>query len=160
MRGGALPPALLCAALGFALAYAPVRGRVAGVVGLILAAVITTFLPIPAGWVEPVFAGCWISIALTSSSVHLPGGVGERTAALLGLNAGVWAGAVVAISGRPLDLAIALPAVLVMAPAAWLLATPARLGVKIVASWLIAVAALAGTLPFVPTPGYVQDHRE
>lgn len=160
MRGGALPPALLCAALGFALAHAPIRGRLAGLVGLILGALALVFVPIPTGWIEPVFAGCWISIALTAASVHLPGGLGDRTATVLGLNAGVWAGAVVALAGRPIDLAVALPAVLVMVPALWLLATPARLGVKIVASWLIAVAALAGTLPFVPTPGYVQDHRE
>jgi hypothetical protein len=46
-------------------------------------------------------------------------------------------------------------------PGAWLAAHPARIALKVAASWLIAVSVLAAAIPLTtPTPGYVQDHME
>lgn len=161
MRGGALPPALLFAALGLALAFAP-RRMIAWTVGLAaLAALGASFLRIANAWEDPIFLGCWLSVALAAASVHLPGGVGAAWAAILALNSGLWAGAVIAAAGRPLDLAIAAPAMLLCVPGAWLVASGRGIAVKVAASWLIAVGVLALCLQFAPTtPGYKPDHMD
>ena len=160
MRGGALPPALLCAALGFALAYAPRRAWWAALLGLVLAATTATFVPPPLAWRDPAFAGCWASVVVTALCVHLPRGAGPRLAVVLGLNAGLWSGAVIAVAGERLDLVKALPWALLCAPGAWLVASRRGIAIKVAASWLIAVAVLAASLMLVPTPGYVPDHMD
>ena len=160
MRGGALPPALLCAALGFALAYAPPRAWALSLLALVLVATLVTFIPPPLAWRDPAFVGCWASIVVSALCVHLPRGVGPRLALALGLNAGVWTGAVIAVAGARLDLAKALPWALLCLPGAWLVATGKGLAIKVAASWLIAVALLAASLMLVPTPGYVPDHMD
>jgi hypothetical protein len=77
------------------------------------------------------------------------------------LNAGFWAGAVIALSGSRLDLLKALPCVLVLLPAASGLRLRATIAAKTVASWLIAMAVLAAALQFLPvTPGYLPDHLD
>ena len=79
---------------------------------------------------------------------------------LLAVNTGFWAGAVTAIAGSDRDLLRALPVALLAFPAGWLVAHRGALAIKVLASWLIAVAILVAALPMVPTPGYVQDHME
>ena len=160
MRGGALPPALICAALGFALAYAPQRARLVSLGLLVLAAGAASFLVLPTAWQDGIFLGCWASVVLAALAIHLPRGVGPRLAAALALNSGLWAGAVIASAGSRWDLAKALPAVLLCFPAAWLVATRRGIAVKVAASWLIAIAILAAALPLVPTPGYKPDHMD
>ncbi len=160
MRGGALPPALLFAALAFALAFAPRRAVVAALPLAGLVALAAAFMPFPQRWTEGLFIGCWISIILTSALVHLPRRLGSRPALLIAANAGLWAGATIAVAGAPADLARALPLVLLVLPSRWLIEHRAGVAVKVAASWLIAVAILAATLPIVPTPGYVADHME
>ena len=160
MRGGALPPALLCAALAFALAFAPRRALLPALAALVAVAGIASQLPLRAVSPELVFAGFWISLVVTAAAVHLPWQVGLPMALTLSINAGIWAGAVIAISGSAVDLARALPVTLLALPAAWLVAHRGELAIKVVASWLVAVAILAATLPIVPTPGYAPDHME
>jgi hypothetical protein len=161
MRGGALPPALLFAALGFALSFAPRRAALIGVVLALAMAVLVSFAPLPTRAVELVFAGCWISVALTAASVHLPRRIGLVPAMILAVNAGLWGGAVVAEAGARLDLLKALPLVLLCLPGGWLVRTERQIAIKVAASWLIAVSILAGSLPFLPTtPGYAPDHME
>lgn len=160
MRGGALPPALLCAVLGLLLAYSPRRAIFAAVGGLVMSALTIAFVPLPEGWEEIAFLGCWVSVMATAAAIHLPAEPGPRLAVALGLNAGVWTGGVIAIAGAPLDLAIALPAVLIVLPALWARSTSFSVGVKVVASWLGAVAILAAAVPLTVTPGYQPDHRE
>lgn len=160
MRGGALPPALLCAVLGLFLAYAPRRLIGPALGALLIASVAVLFIPInPTSRLEEAaFIGCWLSVIATSAAIHLPDRERARLTILLGLNAGVWAGAVIATAGAPTDLAIALPWALLFAPALFVMRTPLRLAVKIAASWLAAVAILAAALPLTPTAGYEPDH--
>ncbi len=160
MRGGPLPVALLCAALGFALAFAQRRARLPALIILCAVAAIALLLPFHRISPEIVFAGCWVSVALTAATVHLRPHRPAWFAPMLAANTGLWAGGVVAISGGALDLARALPASLLVFPAAWLIAHRGEIAVKVVASWLVAVAILAATLPIVPTPGYAPDHME
>lgn len=160
MRGGALPPALLCAGLAFALAFAPRGTAWPALVLLAVSAVTLSLLRWHIISPEIIFAGCWISVAATAALVHLPGGVRTPLALALAGNAGLWAAGVVAISGTLTDLASALSAALLVLPAAWLVAHRGAIAVKVVSSWLVAVAILAATLPIVPTPGYAPDHME
>lgn len=163
MRGGVLPPALLFVALGLALAFAPRRAWLPSLLALFatLGAFSLLRLPVPQVWVEGVFLGCWISAIATAASVHLVGGLSPRAALALSLNAGVWASAVVSISGSGLDLLKALPFVLIFFPASWIVHRHGSIPVKVVSSWVIAIAVLAGTLQFLPvTPGYLPDHME
>ncbi len=161
MRGGALPPALLFAALGMALAFAPRRIIAPSLILALAAAIAASFLRVATTWEDPIFLGCWISMVGAAALVHLPGGPRSVWVLLLALDCGLWAGAVIAAAGTRLDLAVAAPALLVCIPGAWLVATGRGIVVKVAASWLIAIGILAGGLQFAPvTPGYKPDHMD
>ena len=128
---------------------------------LIVTATSLAIAPVPRGWLDWVFLGCWLSVAVSAAIVHLPGGLRPRWALAASLNAGFWSGAVIALSGSRLDLLKALLCVLVLLPAALVVSWRAPIAVKVVSSWLIAVAVLAATLQFLPViPGYMPDHLE
>ena len=159
MRGGALPPALLCAALGFALAFAPRRAILPCLAALVAAAVFVVFRRVDASWKEVAFVGCWISVIVAALSVHLPRGLGCWAATILAFNTGLWAGAVISVAGVPFDLAKSLPWAMLCLPGVWLVSIGRPIILKVAASWLIAVAVLVATFPVItPTPGYVPDH--
>jgi hypothetical protein len=110
---------------------------------------------------EGVFFACWISVIATAASVHIGRGFKTWAAVAMSLNAAVWAAAVVSLSGSKLDLLKALPCVLILLPAAWVVRSGASIPVKVVSSWVIAVAILVATLQLLPvTPGYLPDHLE
>jgi hypothetical protein len=79
---------------------------------------ILAIAPVPRGWLDWVFLGCWLSVAVSAATVHLPGGLRPQWALAASLNAGFWSGAVIALAGSRLDLLKALPCVLVLFPAA------------------------------------------
>ncbi len=161
MRGGALPPALLAAALGFVLAFAPRKAIAPAVVTFGLVAVAASFIRADAAKTDLIFYACWASVAATALSIHLPKLLDLSWAMILAANAGLWAGAVIGVAGVPLDLAKSLPWVLLCLPGAWLVSRNLGIGVKVVASWLVAVSLLAAFLPVTtPTPGYAGDHME
>jgi hypothetical protein len=161
VRGGALPPALLASALGFALAFVPKQKMAPGVVVFAGIAAAVSLAKTNPTWVDPIFYGCWISVVVTALSVHLPKPLPLLAVLALAANAGLWSGAVISAAGAPLDLLKALPFVLICLPASWLIARRLGIAVKVVASWLIAVSVLAAALPtLTPTPGYVGDHME
>jgi hypothetical protein len=116
---------------------------------------------VPQTWLEGVFFACWVSVIITAASVHLGRGLRTWAAVALSINAAVWASAVVSLSGTRLDLLKALTCVLIMLPAARVVSSYASTPVKVVSSWVIAVAILAATLQLIPvTPGYLPDHLE
>jgi hypothetical protein len=161
MRGGVLPPALLFAALGLALAFAPRRAWAPSLLTLFATMGLVSFAAVPSTWLEGVFLGCWISVIATAASVHLSHGLSCPTALGLSLNAGVWASVVVSVSGSHLDLLAALPWALIVFPAAWVVKRYASIPVKVLSSWIIVIAVLAATLQLLPvTPGYLPDHME
>ncbi len=161
MRGGALPPALLAVALGLALAFAPRRTlKFTLPTFAIVAALVSLWRPPPA-WIDAIFLGCWIGVIACATCVYLPARLGPRGAVGLSAMAGVFAGAVIAAAGSPVDLVKALPWVFVCAPAAWIVAHRRGVAIKVGAGWLAAVAVLAATVPFAAgTPGYEADHMQ
>ena len=161
MRGGALPPALLASALGFAVAYVPRRQAVAGAALFVAAASVASMSKPDPHWTDAIFYGLWASVILTALSVHLRQPWPKDVVLALALNGGLWAGAVIAVAGVPLDLAKSLPFVLIAIPAAWLITKRLSIAVKVVASWLVAISMLAAAIPATTTtPGYVGDHLE
>jgi hypothetical protein len=161
LRGGALPPALLCAAVGLSIAFGPPRARVVSAVALVAVATMVPRLLPPNISTEIIFLGCWASVVASAAAVHLPNGLTGLGALAVAVNAGFWSGAVVVVAGSESDLLRALPAALAIAPAVWLIRSRAAIVVKVVSSWLIAVALLAATLQLLPvTPGYIPDHLE
>jgi hypothetical protein len=100
-------------------------------------------------------------VAVTAATVHLPRGLTASGAVVLSLNAGIWSGSELALTGSRLDIAKALVCVLLLFPAAFIVDRRAPIAVKVVSSWLIAVAILAATLQFLlVTPGYLPDHLD
>jgi hypothetical protein len=152
----ALPAALLSAAAGLALGFAPRRARTWSLALLLVAALASALTRTPPGWAQALLVAAAVSTAACAAAVHLPHGVGPRLAAALALNSGFWIGLLTATE-RGL-LTIALPWALLAAPAAWLVSGGRGVVVKVGAGWLIAVALLAAALPLVSTPGYAPDH--
>jgi hypothetical protein len=99
-------------------------------------------------------------VICSAASVHLPAGLPGRAALALAAVCGAAAGAVIGLVGGPADLGIALTAAVVIFPASWLVASGRGIAVKVVTSWLIAIAVLSAALPLTPTPGYAPDHME
>jgi hypothetical protein len=161
MRGGVVPPALLLVALGLALAFAPRRTWASSLLALCATLGLFAFLPVPRTWLEGVFLCFWVSVIATAASVHLARGLSSRAAIVLSVNAGMWASIVVSLSGTRLDLLKALPCVLIVFPASWVVGRYGSIPLKVASSWVIAVAVLAATLQLLPvTPGYLPDHLE
>ena len=161
MRGGALPPAILCAALGLALASADRRYWGLGVVAVVITAGAGAWIPLPARFTDGVFLGCWSSTALNALRVHLVRPWRRPSMLLLCSNTGIWAGAVISNAGQRADFLWAIPCMLTLLPAAWAIRRGGSIAVKVVSSWLVAVAILAAVLQFLPvTPGYLPDHMD
>ncbi len=161
MRVGGVPAALLFVALGLALASAPRNARPWSLLALVATLGVFTFVPLPQAWLESVFLGCWIAVIATAATVHLVRGLGLLAAVVLSVNAGIWASAVISLSGSRFDLLRALPCFLVVLPASWVAQRYDSVPVKVVSSWIIAVAVLAITLQLLPvSPGYLPDHLE
>lgn len=160
MRGGFLPPAILVAALGLALAFVPVRRALLAALVMAMVAAATWFAGPPSSWIEPVFVACWLSVIATAALVHRPLDLPPWLFLVAGANAGLWAGAVTSVAGKASDLAIALPCVLIFVIGRPIVLRGWGIGVKVIASWLTAVAILATMVSLTPTPGYKPDHME
>lgn len=161
MRGGVLPPAILCAALGLALASAERKSWQLGIAVVTIAACGGAWVRLPAAWIDALFLGCWSSTVLNALRVHVARPLGRASTLLLCFNTGIWAGAVISIAGRKADLLLAIPCTMTLLPSAWAIPRSGSIAVKIVSSWLVAVAILAATLQFLPvTPGYLPDHMD
>lgn len=160
MRGGFLPPAILCCALGLVLAFLGWRRALIGAGLMAVTAVAVFFAGPDAKWIEAIFLGCWLSVIGCALLLFQPAKLPAALALAVSLNAGVWVGAVSSVAGDVRALGISLPFVLVLIPGSVVVARGWEIGVKVLASWLTAVAILATMLSLTPTPGYVPDHME
>jgi hypothetical protein len=160
MRDGLLPSVMLCVALALPLGFASARTSAMAVAALLAGSACALLLPFAANHDDAIFAGCWISTLILAGCVHLPRGMNRATALVLGANAGVWAGLVAQAGGAASNLLIALPLVLLCLPARWLVQSGRGIALKVVASWLMAIAGMEVVLTLIPTPGYKPDHMD
>ncbi len=160
--GGPVAAGLLLAVVAFALAFVASRiafGAIVVCAASCVATILAVRMPAP-GWV---FAGCWSSLIVTALLVYFPQPLQRWPwlALLLAGNGGIWAALVVAVEGAARDALPILLTLAVIGPASLCLARGWVLAVRVVTSWLLAVALLVGAIPIlVVHPGYVADHKE
>lgn len=160
MNGGIVPSLMLCATLGLLLSFTTQRIALTGVAGMTVIALIVSLVTLPAGLANPIFIGVWVSIILTAALTYLPIAVARRWAIPLATVVGMLGGALTSLTDRKGDLMLALPASLLFIPGRLIVARGYGLGIKIVASWMIAIALLSTFVSLTPTPGYEPDHME
>ncbi len=101
----------------------------------------------------------WAFVITTAALAYLPEAGKNRLAPLVCWASGLVCGAMIKVTGVP-------PHLLILTGAGLAIFVPAGRGplvdwgVKVVCSWLIAVAVLAVTLPLITTPGYQRDHMD
>lgn len=160
MRGGFLPPAILCAALGIALAFVSLRRALIAALLMAVVAVVVWLVRPSVSLIEPIYVACWLSVIACSILAYRPQSLPPISFTAAAANAGVWVGAVTAVSGRGRDLVIALPCVLLFLAGQAIVQRGWSISLKVLASWLTAVAILATMVSLTPTPGYKPDHME
>ncbi len=160
MNAGFLPLALLCAALGLALAKTPRKFAALAIVALVIASLLSFAFISSTHWETPAMLALWLSAAITAGLGYLPRGVNGVWGVVAGINAGLWVGIVAHSAGGSGGMAAAWTLALLFLPAAWLFEKELGAAVKIAASWIVAVSILAGMVAISPVPGYAPDHME
>lgn len=160
MNSGPLPMILLCLTLGLALALASRRAGWFGLAGMVATAALVAIVALPQGLTEAVSAGLALSVIATAALCYFPRGSTDRWLLATGVNAGVWTGAYASVSDQRGALLVALPLALVVMLGGWLVSSGYPIVIKVVASWMIAIASLSIFVSLLPTPGYKADHME
>ena len=130
--GRVIPPALLFAALACLLAFAPRPVRPAALARRAARRRCWSRSCRSARVGRAVFLGCWAITVATAAIVHLPRCLTRAAPLMLGINAGAWSGATVAIAGTTLDLARPRRGWRWSCPVRWLVATHRGVAVKVV----------------------------
>jgi hypothetical protein len=159
MNGGIIPLLLLSVTLGLMLAFATTRLTIVGLAAFASVALLAFAAPIALAS-NSIFIGLWLTIIAAAALVYLPVARWRHAIIPLCLNAGLWLGAYAALSGDRRDFALGLIPALIAIPAKWLVRRRLNLGLKVVASWVIAIASLALFVSLMPSPGYKPDHME
>ncbi len=161
MIGGILPLMLLGAAIGLMLAFAPKKVAGYALIAVGGAALIGFFLPVLFS-ADVLFVGVLVSVLATSILVYLPVARWSRAILPLSINGGLWIGASASLAiDRPLfALGLGLLPLVVLLPAHWLVRIKFDIVIKVLASWMIAIASLSMFVSLMPTPGYKPDHME
>ncbi len=159
MNGGVVPLFLLSATLGLMLAFAAMRATSVGLIAFAATALLASFVPVG---MSPtmIFVGLWLSMIGTAVLVYLPVARWSAATVPLCINAGLWMGAYAGVSNHRLGLALGLLPALVSFPAKWLVERKIDIVIKVVASWMIAIASLSMFVSLMATPGYKPDHME
>ena len=153
-----VPIVILTSAAGLVLLKVPRNAQLLSL-GLMWSSAGLAFLGTPSRADFPADQILWAVVIATAAVPYFPDGIATKLSPLACAGSGVVCGAAIKAVGAPLQL-------LILAGAATVIFVPAsrwRLvdwGVKVVCSWLIAVAALAVTLPLMTTPGYQRDHMD
>ncbi len=160
MNSGILPVVLMSLTFGLALSFVPLQASLFGLAAMAVAAVATSFIPFNGIAPELIFLGLWAGIIATAILIYFPFVRSTKWVVPAGLNAGLWTGAYVSISGLRGELPIGLLSALVFVPGQWFANRGYAIVIKVVASWLIAIATLSSLVSLMPTPGYKPDHME
>lgn len=159
MNGGLVPLLLLSATIGLMLAFVARRTALIGLVAFIATGLLA--FAIPVGLPPPaIFAGLWLSTIAAAILVYFPVARWSAAALPICVNAGFWMGACAALSGNWSALGVGFLPVLVAFPASWLTRRKFAIVIKVIASWMIAIASLSLFVSLIPTPGYKPDHME
>lgn len=160
MRDGALPAVVLCLALGLLLAHAPRRRWLFALLAVSASALPASAFAYPPAWQAPILVACWVVTLLFIAGVLVARPLPFPLALALAAAAGLLTGLLTGEAGRPEVLAAALPCLLVRVPAAVLLARRRGIVLKVLASWLGAVAILSAELTLATGASVGADHLD
>lgn len=163
MKGEALAAGLLLATLAFALAFVTRRIAVAAVGLATVIMVSVAFVGTAGEGSNVLFAACWLTLIVLALSVYWPGRA-QRHAWLPFVGAAVAAtiaGLLFASGNAWLSLPMAVGLAAATAGAGIVVSRGWSIALRVVTSWLLAVALLVGAIPhLVVHPGYEPDHRQ
>lgn len=161
MNGGILPLLMIFATVGLALSLVGRRDALLGLAAILMSALaVSLFLHVPPEASKFIFAGLFVSTIITASSLYLPRAWPRSWTISVALNAGGWAGALASVSAMQNALCLGLPLCLLCLPGRWIDRRGFGLGLKVAASWMIAISSLSLFVSMMPHPGYVPDHME
>ena len=160
MNSGFLPQILMAAAVVLLLALVTPRQAIVSSAGFIVAYLLMQLVPLSPSWNEVAVVGLWVSVVTTAALVYVPPPRWARLSVPLSINAGLWAGACAAFVGQRIGLAAGLLPLLALIPLRWLVARNLAIVLKVLASWLIAIASLSAFVSLLSTPGYKPDHMQ
>lgn len=160
MRDGAFPAMLLSLMLGLTLAFAARRTVAIACLLLAAAALATSLFALPLEWRGAMAIGCWSETVLLAILVFSGRPLPAPLAAVAATIAGCFVGAVASQLARPFVIVEALLCTLILLPAAWLVRRRWSIAVKVLASWLLAVAVLAGGTTIATGPTAGSDHLD
>lgn len=162
MIGAGMAGGLLLITIGFAFGFlpGPHRKEIVTLAVVLVAVGALVSSRVPAG---PVVNACWFSGLVTGIVIYLPRLLAQRTTAtaiVCGIAALV-AGLAIGKNGPVAVLLHITAFVALVALAVSVVARGWGLALRVMTSWVLAVALLVGSMPYLVThPGYVPDHRE
>lgn len=160
MTGGLVPYFLLCGAAGLTLGLAPMRSAVTGVAAFLMASLATRTLDLGAGAVDTLLTGLLLTTVATAALAFVSQRISRPASLAIGINGGVWFGGAATASSAGWSTVAALSALLLTVPTAMIANRGLGIAAKVLASWIMAIAALSLMVSLTPTPGYRSDHRE
>jgi hypothetical protein len=159
MNGGIVPLLLIGFSVGLMLAFAP--GRVMkGALGALCGAAIVGFFLFTSLPATLTFVGLWTTTIAVAATSYLPTARWPTLPVILSSLAGLSLGACAGLNGDYRGLVLGLLVAFVCYPAKWLAARKLDIVIKVVASWMIAIASLSMFVSLMATPGYKPDHME
>ncbi len=120
--------------------------------------VIATLLGLAASHLFPidrVFIGLWLTMIVAAATVFMPPRWRRQGSVAIAASTGLWVGACAATAGSGVGGLLS-----VAAPVHWLARHKFVIAVKVIGSWMIAIASLSMFVSLMPTPGYKSDHME
>ena len=160
MNSGNAPFMLMGVTLGVVLSRVEKRVAWAGLAIAMIGAAITALVPIGAAATDIIYGGLWLSMIVTAVLAFVPTAHVTRLTIIAAGNVGAWSGALAGLGGIRTGLLIALPFALLFVPGQWIVARGQDVAMKVVASWMIAIASLSLLVSLMPTPGYKSDHMQ
>lgn len=159
MNGGIAPFLLIAVTMALMLGLVPGRLALSGAAAFGSAALLgfmgPTLLPLTI-----VFAGLFGSLIVIAILTYIPAARWRHLVIPMSINAGLWLGACAAMTSTSGGLAIGLLPLLLYFLVDWIAQRKFLILIKVVASWMIAIASLSLFVSLVPTPGYKPDHME
>lgn len=160
MRDGALPAIALCLVFGMMLTYAPGKATLWGIAAGTLVAIVVSAVALPLEWRAQIVLACWAGTILAAAGVYLARPIPAWLAVFAAVAAGLLTGLLTGEVGRPGVLAAALPCMLIRFPAIWLVRSRRAIVLKVLTSWIVAVAILSAGLTVATGANAGSDHLE
>ena len=159
VNGGIVPLLLLGFTIGLMLVRTPGAAALLALAGFAVTALATFFLALT---VAPgtIIPGLWLVMIAAGITLFLPARRIAFATLPLALAAGFFLGNWTLPSGDVGGLLLAVALAALCLPAIWVGANRFDIVLKVVASWMIAIASLSLFVSLIATPGYEPDHMD